>query len=274
MPRYPLPGDVKYVAGDFGDLSLISQLLDGHSEVIHLAYATVPNTSFLNPLADLMQNLTPAVQLFAEAAKRKVRLLLVSSGGTVYGQAAELPIRECHPTRPISPYGVSKLTVENFAALCGVTQGLDFVCVRPANAYGPGQRPFIGQGFISTAIASIMRRQPVVIFGEHGTVRDYLYVSDLASGVVHALDRGRRAETYNLGSGVGLSNLDVIEACKPLLTERGHQILVENLPPRAFDVAANVLDSSKLSEHTGWKRVVDFSDGLRLTYDWLKMTQQ
>lgn len=272
-PRYALPNEVRYVGGDFSDLELISLLLDCHSEVIHLAYATVPNTSFLDPLADLMQNLTPAVQLFAQAAARKVKLLLVSSGGTVYGQAAELPIRECHATRPISPYGVSKLTVENFAALSGVTQGLDFICVRPANAYGPGQRPFIGQGFIATAIASIMRRQPVVIFGEHGTVRDYLYVSDLASGVVHALEHGRSAETYNLGSGVGLSNLDVIEACRPILTDHGHEILIENLPERPFDVAANVLDSSKLREHTGWQREVDFSDGLRRTYDWLRMTQ-
>jgi UDP-glucose 4-epimerase len=274
MPRYALPSAVKYLAGDFFDPELIRRLLDCHSEVIHLAYATVPNTSFHAPLSDLMQNLAPAVQLFTEAAARNVKLLLVSSGGTVYGEAMELPIREYHATRPISPYGVTKLTVENYAALSGATQGLNFVCVRPANAYGPGQRPFVGQGFIATAIASIMRGQPVAIFGQHGTVRDYLYVSDLASGVVRALENGRRGEIYNLGSGIGLSNMDVIKACTPMLMNSGYQIQVDNLPERGFDVAANVLDSTKLSEHTGWRREVEFSEGLRRTYEWLRTTQQ
>ena len=70
-------------------------------EVIHLAYATVPNTSFENPLADLLQNLPPTVQLFSEAADRGVKLVLVSSGGTVYGEVEESPILETHPTKPI-----------------------------------------------------------------------------------------------------------------------------------------------------------------------------
>jgi UDP-glucose 4-epimerase len=273
-PRYTLPSEVSYVAGDFADPELIRRLLDCHSEVIHLAYATVPNTAFHDPLSDLVQNLTPAVQLFTEAAARSVKLLLVSSGGTVYGEATELPIRECHVTRPISPYGVTKLTVENYAALSGATQGLNFVCVRPANAYGPGQRPFVGQGFIATAIASIMRGQPVSIFGQHGTVRDYLYVGDLAAGIVCALENGRRAEIYNLGSGIGMSNMEVINACMPMLADSGYQIQVNNLPERAFDVSANILDSTKLSKHTGWQCEVELSEGLLRTYEWLRATQQ
>ncbi len=210
-PRNGLPIDVDYVAGDFAQHELIRRLLDGHQEVIHLAYSTVPNTSFENPLADLLQNLPPTVQLFSEAADRGVKLVLVSSGGTVYGEAIKLPIREDHPTKPISPYGVTKLTLENYAYLYAVTHGLKFVCVRPANAYGVGQRPFVGQGFIATAMASAMRGMPIKIFGQRGTIRDYLYVSDLATGIVSALEYGHLSETYNLGSGIGLSNLDVIE---------------------------------------------------------------
>ena len=269
-PRYELLAGVDYVAGDFAQHELISRLLDGHQEVIHLAYATVPNTSFENPLADLLQNLPPTVQLFSEAADRGVKLVLVSSGGTVYGEADELPICETHPTKPISPYGVTKLTLENYAYLYAATHGLKFVCVRPANAYGVGQRPFVGQGFIATAMASAMRGMPVKIFGPCGTIRDYLYVSDLASGIVSTLEHGHLSETYNLGSGIGLSNLEVIEAFKPLMREIGCEVQVENLPERAFDVKANVLDSTKLQEHTGWKARVEFDDGLRRTREWLR----
>jgi UDP-glucose 4-epimerase len=269
-PRYELPENAMYISGDFAKVELITRLLDTHQEVVHLAYATVPNTSFDNPLADLLQNLPATVQLFSESADRGVKLVLVSSGGTVYGEVNELPIRETHRTKPISPYGVTKLTLENYAHLYAATHGLKFVCIRPANAYGVGQMPFIGQGFISTAMASAIRGLPIKIFGKHGTVRDYLYVSDLASGIVSALEHGQLTETYNLGSGVGLSNLAVIEKFSPLMHEIGCVIDVENLPERAFDVKANILNSLKMHKHTGWVQQVDFNDGLRRTFEWLR----
>lgn len=269
-PRYELPAGVVYVAGDFAQHELISRLLEGHQEVIHLAYATVPNTSFESPLADLLQNLPPTVQLFSEAADRGVKLVLVSSGGTVYGEAVELPILETHHTKPISPYGVTKLTLENYAYLYAATHGLKFVCVRPANAYGVGQQPFMGQGFIATAMASAMRCKPIKIFGQHGAVRDYLYVSDLASGIVSALEHGHLSETYNLGSGIGMSNLDVIKEIESWMYKIGCKVQLENLPERAFDVKVNVLDSTKLQKHSGWQPKIDFVEGLRLTYEWLR----
>ena len=270
-PRYELPAGVVYVAGDFAQHELISRLLEGHQEVIHLAYATVPNTSFESPLADLLQNLPPTVQLFSEAADRGVKLVLVSSGGTVYGEAVELPILETHHTKPISPYGVTKLTLENYAYLYAATHGLKFVCVRPANAYGVGQQPFMGQGFIATAMASAMRGKPIKIFGQHGAVRDYLYVSDLASGIVSALEHGHLSETYNLGSGIGMSNLDVIKEIESWMYKIGCKVQLENLPERAFDVKVNVLDSTKLQKHSGWQPKIDFVEGLRLTYEWLRV---
>ncbi len=265
-----LPEGVAYIAGDFGQRELICDLLDSHQEVIHLAYATVPNTSFENPLADLLQNLPPTVQLFSEIADRGGKLVLVSSGGTVYGETSKVPIREDHPTKPISPYGVTKLTLENYARLYAVTHGLKFVCIRPANAYGVGQQPFVGQGFISTAMASAMRGQSIKIFGQSGTIRDYIYVSDLATGIVSALEKGQLSKTYNLGSGVGLSNMDVIGAISPLMKEIGRNVQVEHLPERTFDVRQNVLDSTKLQAHTGWNPQVTFVDGLRRTFDWLR----
>lgn len=269
VPAHGLPAGAAYVIGDFAQRELVRDLLEPHQEVIHLAYATVPNTSFENPLADLLQNLPPSVQLFSEVANRGAKLVLVSSGGTVYGEASELPIRETHPRRPISPYGVTKLTVESYAHLYAVTHGLKFVCVRPANAYGVGQRPFIGQGFIATAIASAIKGIPIEIFGQNGAVRDYIYVSDLASGIVSALDHGHLSETYNIGSGVGLSNLEIVESLKPLMDEIGHEVRIKNLSERAFDVRSNVLDSTKLQINSGWKPVIKFNEGLIVTRDWL-----
>jgi len=269
IPRNVILDGVIYVSGDFGQHELICQLLEAHQEVVQLAYATVPNTSYENPLSDLLQNLPPTVQLFSEAAKRGVKLVLVSSGGTVYGEAEKLPIPECHPTKPISPYGLTKLTLENYAYLYAATHGLRFVCVRPSNAYGVGQRPFVGQGFVATAIASVMKGMAVKVFGQSGTIRDYIYVSDLAAGIVSALEHGHLSATYNLGSGIGRSNLEVIHQLIPLMDEIGYEVKVENFPERVFDVKTNVLDSGKLQMDTGWQPRVDFMEGMVLTRNWL-----
>jgi UDP-glucose 4-epimerase len=265
-----LPNACVYVRGDFSDLDVLAPLLDAHEEVIHLAYATVPNTSFADPLADLLGNLPPAVQLFEQAARRGVRLVYVSSGGTVYGDQTALPIPETASAEPISPYGVTKLTLEKYAALYRVTHGLDVVIARPANAYGPGQKPFSGQGFVATAMASAMKGMPVKVFGQRGTVRDYLYVSDLADALLGVLAKGEPGQTYNLGSGVGLSNMDILDAMTPILSEGGCRIEVEHLPERSFDVRQNVLDSTKLRQLTGWQPKVSLEQGLRATRDWLQ----
>lgn len=269
-PRHDFPAGAIYVSGNFGNMDLIRSSLENHDEVIHLAYATVPNTSFDNPLGDLLENLPSTVQLFAEVAAKGRRLVLVSSGGTVYGEGRSLPIVEDHPTLPISPYGVTKLTLEKYAHLYSVTHGLNVVCLRPSNAFGEGQSPFSGQGFVATAMASAMRGQSVRIFGPHGSVRDYIHVVDLAEGIVSALQRGTAGETYNLGSGVGRSNLDVVEAITPLMQEIGCAVNAVYEPARVFDVRANILDSTRLRNHTGWKPRVSFEKGLLRTREWLR----
>ena len=114
-----------------------------------------------------------------------------------------------------------------------------------------------------------MRGLPIKVFGHRGTVRDYLYVSDLASGIVSALTQGHMSETYNLGSGAGLSNLDLIEVFTPLMRECGCEVRVENLPERAFDVKTNVLDATKLRADTGWRPLVTLEQGMLMTRDWL-----
>jgi UDP-glucose 4-epimerase len=260
---------ITYVVGDFSDKKIVDELVAEHDEVIHLAYATVPNTSFDDPLADLVQNLRPAVQLFEIVAKHGARLMLVSSGGTVYGEAQDDFISEDHPTHPISPYGVTKLTLEKYAYLYAVTRGLNVVCVRPANPYGEGQRPFSGQGFIATAMAMALQHKAISIFGSQGTVRDYIYIDDLIEGLLFVLNGGECSTVYNIGSSIGRSNLDVIQAMRPLLADIGIDVQVNIAPARSFDVQRNVLDCTRLRQ-LGWSPRTAFDDGLQRTLTWLQ----
>ena len=258
----------RYVCGDYSDRAMLRRILQPGCEVIDLAYSTVPKTSYEDPVFDLLSNLPASVGLFQEAVVAGAsRVVVVSSGGTVYGPADRLPIREDHPTGPISPYGITKLTTDLYAMMFHSTVGLPVVVVRPANAYGEGQRAGRGQGFIATAISAVLAGREMEIYGPEGTVRDYIHVSDVAAGIVAALDRGGIGEIYNLGTGVGTSNAGIIRMLEGLAGQKGIPVLTKVLPPRNFDVAANVLDSAKLASTTGWKPVLSLGDGLSRSWE-------
>jgi len=255
---------VSYSSCDYGDRNKLRQHINSCEEIIDLAYATVPQTSFANPIFDLQANLGPSVALFEEAKQlsRLRRLVVTSSGGTVYGPAARLPIIEDDKTAPISPYGITKLTIERYALMFHQLFALPVTIVRPANAYGLGQKPFTGQGFIATAMGRILRREPVTIFGANGTIRDYVHVNDVASGIICAMDNGSSGEIYNLGSGVGRSNRDVLKAIEPFAERDGLSIVIECAQVRGFDVAANVISYGKLLNHANWQPRISFETGL------------
>lgn len=265
-----LPQSVRYVQNASGTTDeLLEDLLTQVDEVIDLAYATVPQTSFQNPVNDVLVNLPEAVRLFEHAARWSLRKFVwVSSGGTVYGHARQLPLTEEHPTNPVSPYGITKLAIEKYAHLYYHTAQLPIVCVRPSNAFGEGQRVYAGQGFVGTAIASLLDGRTLDLYGNEGTIRDYLHVSDIARGIVAALQDGQSGEVYNLGSGIGHSNRQVLDLLAPLAQKKGLLGRINVLPERPFDVKINVLDSTKLTEHTGWKPEIPFAVGLHQTWDW------
>jgi UDP-glucose 4-epimerase len=268
-PSRPVPDGVNYVIGDYGEKSFLKRALHDVDEIIHLAYSTVPKTSFEDPLGDISENLPATVTLLEAACSIGVdKFILMSSGGTVYGKVDKVPIPEDHPTNPISPYGITKLATEKYAIMYGELKGLAVIRIRPGNAYGEGQKPFVGQGFISTAIASILKAREVTIFGEAGTIRDYIHVSDIADGIIAVLEHGKVNSCYNIGSGIGRSNKDVLAAIAPLAESEGLEVRVKTLPQRPFDVPANVLDSTRLTNETGWKPGFSFEDGIKRTWDW------
>lgn len=268
LDRRPQPtnestSNIKYVSGDYGMREFLRNHISGMDEVIDLAYTTVPKTSFENPIYDIMSNLPQSVGLLQEAATCNLRkIVIVSSGGTVYGIADSIPIKEEHPTNPISPYGITKLTIEKYALMFAELANLPVTIVRPGNAYGSEQSAFQGQGFIATAIQSILLRKTIDIFGNPGTIRDYIHVSDLARGILASLDDGKPGTIYNIGSGIGHNNIDVINRIRPLAEKAGYKVKINFLPYRKYDVQINVLDYQKLYSISGWQPQISFEEGI------------
>lgn len=272
-PRNPLPEGVRYEQCDITNHPRLEQLLFGVDEVIDLSYSTVPKTSFDDPLFDVTANLPAAVSLQLLAAKSRVKkYLLVSSGGTVYGNTTAVSIDEEHPTKPISPYGISKLVTEKYGYFFQQMYGLPLVIARPGNPYGANQVGVTSQGFIGAVIGAILKSEPVTIYGNPGTVRDYIYIDDLARGLCHCLAEGEPGEIYNIGTGVGTDNLTLLHMVREVLGVGSDKLRIDFRPERVFDVVRNVLDASKLQRRSGWRPSVDLSVGIPLLWAMLQKT--
>ena len=269
-PRSLLPAGVRYVSGDVADTAFIEPLIADADEIIDLAYGTVPKTSFDDPLIDVVTNLPASVNLQKLACRSRVRrYLLVSSGGAVYGNSDGLPIPESHPTNPISPYGISKLVTEKYASFFWRMEGLPVVVARPGNPYGQGQVGRRVQGFIGAAIEASIRGGTIDVYGERGTVRDYIDIDELAEGLIAALERGEPGSFYNIGTGVGHDNIDVLDRLRKVIAPSGLAVKARRCPSRPFDVNANVLDCSRLAEVSGWRARTGLDEGLaRLWQAW------
>lgn len=270
QPRKPLPPEVRYCSGDAADTDVIWPLVQAADEIIDLAYGTVPKTSFDDPLFDVVTNLPSSVNLQRLACRANIRrYLLISSGGAVYGNTNVDSIAESHPTNPISPYGITKLFVEKYASFFHQMEGLPVVVVRPGNPYGFGQIGNKVQGFVGAAIKATTDSATIDIYGERGTVRDYVFIDDLAEALALALERGTPGSFFNVGTGEGHDNADVLDLLKAVVEPDGYIIKTRRCPSRPFDVARNVLDASLIKQQTGWAPKVSLAEGLqRVWHDW------
>lgn len=271
-PAASILDGVSYIQGDCASQEFLRQVLRIDDYVIYLAYNSVPKTSFEDPLRDIQENLPLAISLLTVLRDVSVkRLLFVSSGGTVYGPSqTNVPVVEDHPTHPISPYGITKLAVENYCSMYARLFGIPVVIARPSNPYGPGQVPYRGQGFIATVAAKILQGEEIPVFGAHGTVRDYMYIEDLCAAMkVLLTDESAPVAIYNIGSGIGMNNLEVLKAVARAAGIQMSDVKLNFLPARHFDVAYNVLDSSRL-ETLGWRRTTSLEQCLPATIKWVR----
>jgi UDP-glucose 4-epimerase len=211
--------------------------------VVHLVSSLIPGSTEQDFLAERIAVADPTARLAGRLAARGVRLVFVSSGGTVYGVPRRAAAAEDDPCAPISFYGQSKLEIESYLQFLARAKGLRCLIVRPSNPFGPGQRPSGVQGLIAVLLDRIRSGRPLQVWGDGSSVRDYIYIDDLAAPLSRLIEGGVSGMTVNIGSGVGHSLLDVVAAVehatgRPVPLEFGHA--------RAVDVPRLVLDVSRL----------------------------
>ncbi|MGB8029862.1 MAG: NAD-dependent epimerase/dehydratase family protein [Terracidiphilus sp.] len=262
--RPALP-EVNYCQGSFGDADDIERALRGKPDaVIHLGnYGLTLNATGV-PENDL-RNLQDSVALFEACIKHQVsKVVFMSSGGKVYGIANRLPIKESDPTNPLGSYGIIKLSIEKYLLSLSYYYGTDAVIVRPSNPFGIRQSPFGTQGVVPILGWKILHQQPITIWGS--TVRDYIDVRAVATFCCMAATR-ECSGIFNLGSGIGVSTVELVEA---LAKELEIRPLIKREPARKFDVPAIVLDSTRATQQFNWSGVTNLRVGLTEVTKWLR----
>jgi UDP-glucose 4-epimerase len=258
------PGDLHL--GDATDSAVLERALEGVGHVIFSAGGLLPAASEQDPELDKQLTLGP-VRAVLEALRTRpgTALTYLSSGGTVYGEPAEVPVSEDAPTDAFGAYGQLHLACEaEVLAHCERYDNRARI-LRCATVYGPHQLPDRGQGAVVTFLHHVRTGAPVELYGAGETERDYVFSGDVAKVVVALLDRSDGETILNLGSGQGTALIDVLRLAEQ--AAGGVATRVEH-PPRDFEVHRIVLDIARL------QRLMDFEPtplerGIAVTGDWL-----
>ena len=229
----------------------------------HAAQMSV-SRSVAEPVFDAQVNVLGSLNLALAAIDAGCRLVFASTGGALYGDAAEMPTGETAPAWPVSPYGISKLSFEHYLFGFRHTRGLSYAALRYANVYGPRQNPHGEAGVVAIFCEGLLGKRDFRVNGAGTDTRDYVYVEDVVRANLLAVD-SEVCDHLNVGTGRQADTNTIYR----LVAERmGKSLTVEHGPDRPGDLKASALDASRIRRLLGWAPEVSLEDGIARTVDW------
>jgi UDP-glucose 4-epimerase len=220
-----------------------------------------------DPVYDASVNVIGVLTLLECCLKTGVkRVLFASSGGAIYGEQDYFPADELHPTRPISPYGVAKLTTEHYLFYYKAVYGIDSVSLRYANIYGPRQNPEGEAGVVAIFTTKLLAGQQPIINGDGKQTRDYVFVGDVVRANVLALNF-EGSNVFNIGTGV---ESDVYQLFWYIKTSTKSSAEEKHGPAKKGEQLRSVLSSAKIEGKLVWKPTVSLEEGLRRTVEYFR----
>ncbi|HBY56669.1 MAG TPA: UDP-glucose 4-epimerase [Candidatus Atribacteria bacterium] len=253
--------------------------------VSHQAAQISVSLSVRDPLFDARTNILGSLNLLQCCVNYQTKgIVFASSGGTIYGEPEYLPVSETYPFQPLSPYGISKVTIEYYLNFYQKNYNLNYISLRYGNVYGPRQDPYGEAGVIAIFIEKMLKGEIPTINGDGEYIRDYVYVGDVAQANLLAvknmlklyktIQKTKSAKeielennVFNLGTGIGTSVNELFHLLKEII-KFPHQ--ANYGPPRPGDLRKNILDCQLIKQIWGWQPEVVLSEGLKKTVDWFK----
>jgi UDP-glucose 4-epimerase len=235
--------------------------------VSHQAALADVRGSLRDPVGYAQVNVVGTLNLLEAGRRHGVRkFLFASTGGAVYGEPAELPATESCPTRPLDPYGASKLACEHFVDTYRHNYGLDYAILRYGNVYGPRQDPFGEAGVVAIFAGAMLAGRSALINGDGLQQRDFVYVEDIARANLLAC-RAQGSGVYNLGTGLPT---DIVIIFRELARLTDYALPERHGPAKPGEVRTTYVDATAARRALGWSPEVPLADGLARTVAWFR----
>ncbi len=237
------------------------------SLVMHLAAQMDVRRSVEDPVYDAQVNILGTLNLMEQAFKHGTRkVVFSSSGGAIYGEQELFPAPEGHPTRPLSPYGISKLTGEHYLSYYQRVSGIQFVSVRYANVFGPRQDPEGEAGVVAIFIQKMLNAEQAIINGNGRQTRDFVYVEDVVEANLAVMGQEVQG-VYNVGTGEETTINELFTILKDITGSDYQEI---HGPAKKGEQLRSVVDASKLRNELGWEPRVTLQEGLEKTVGYFR----
>ena len=233
--------------------------------IFHLAAQSSISNSLKDPKKDFQTNLFSTLKLLEKSRKIKIEKIIFTSSAAIFGKAERLPIDEKYPRNPISYYGISKLCSEYFFQNYYKSYQMPYVCLRLANVYGPRQDASGEGGVVAIFANNIIKKTPLVIYGEGEQTRDFIYISDVIDALIRSLDE-RTIDNFNIGTSTQTSINHL--ANKLISIDDNKPVRIMHRPQRFSEVEKSSLSYQKFSRVTGFKPKVNLDKGLKKTINY------
>ena len=256
---------IKYITGDFFDDYTLATIIKGMDVIYHAICTLNPGNSNDKCIVGYERDFVQTAKLCYYLKDTDCRMIFFSSGGTVYGNQEQQPIREDAVPVPINHYGNLKLCVENTIRTFNFQMKKNMLVARISNPYGPGQDYHKGVGFIDAAIKRALNGETIEIWGEGNNVRDYIYIDDLCRMLYALVDYHGEHEVFNLSSNAGASQNDIVN----ILRNISPDVNVVYKPGRSVDAKKIILDNSRIRSICDFE-MVPLEEGIQRYYDYIK----
>ena len=258
----------KFIKSDITSPSIFKLFEEEKFDLVnHHAAQIDVRKSVSDPVFDANTNILGTINILQACIKTGVKkFMFASTGGAIYGEQEYFPADENHPTNPVSPYGITKLTIEKYLFFYKNEYGLNYTILRYANVYGPRQNPFGEAGVVAIFTNKLLKNENPVINGEGKQTRDYVFVEDVVRANVITLE-DKSSEIYNVGTGF---ETNVNELFNKLNKIAGNKAEEKHGPAAKGEQLRSVISSAKLYNRFNWKPSIKMDEGLIKTFNSFK----
>ncbi|MBS1266586.1 MAG: L-arabinose 1-dehydrogenase (NAD(P)(+)) [Candidatus Woesearchaeota archaeon] len=254
------------VYGDIRKKDLLSDLFNRFdiNKIVHLAAMAGVRNSILKPKLYCDVNINGTLNLLELAKKNNIGNFVFGSSSSVYGDSREIPFTENKIGKPISPYAATKLTGEIYCRMYNELYGLNINALRFFTVYGPRGRPDMATYKFTRMID---KGEELTMFGDGTSKRDYTYVSDIADGIISALNKKLGFEVFNLGNSDPIQLKEFISIIEKNVGKKAN---IKQLPMQTGDVFITCADISKAKKILGYEPKTSIRQGIKKFVEWYK----